>query len=257
MYFMLYTAQAPYFMGYKWFRKYTWWHGYKLPMIWKYIEYQHLNMGVKHFFNDHIKLDMFLIENERLEMYLIHNVAQEHFPRKFIAYFDHPRSYWRRRCHFVFYREQPYVREFLIRASVIYPDQLLSMVLNPSARHFGKGMEHYTYTRKWIHYTWQVFNKSRPWGFSKFYGFWVGNFFTEIFTFRALHYRYEFFTDSMKLLWPFIGTAENLRRHVFYVIVYLFVHTIVYWFSIFFVYKKDRFQLLRVFFFNGKFTVLI
>lgn len=247
MYFMLYTAQAPYFMGYKWFRKYTWWHGYKLPMIWKYIEYQHLNMGVKHFFNDHIKLDMFLIENERLEMYLIHNVAQEHFPRKFIAYFDHPRSYWRRRCHFVFYREQPYVREFLIRASVIYPDQLLSMVLNPSARHFGKGMEHYTYTRKWIHYTWQVFNKSRPWGFSKFYGFWVGNFFTEIFTFRALHYRYEFFTDSMKLLWPFIGTAENLRRHVFYVIVYLFVHTIVYWFSIFFVYKKDRFQLLRVF----------
>lgn len=223
-----------YFLPRKWLKYYQFW----TPMCYKFFQYSYINELVKHFYVDHLQYDVFRIEFPKLESALIFDHSHLQFPRRLV--YDFERKRWYGLSSMVFYRSRPYVLEYLPYQLYLYKNGTLVPILNPHNKYFSGG-EIPVYARKWVSYTYMIYNEERQRPFIV-YGYWTSNFFTEIFLFRVLHYKYEFLRDSIGFMETIIGTVDNIK-FILYIILncYLFYY-LLFWFSIFFAifYSKEK-----------------
>lgn len=226
-----------YFLPRKWMKYYVWWR--TIPMCYKFFQYGYFNELVKHFYVNHSQVNILRVEFPKLDCSLIFNHVHEQFPRSVDWAFSQKRHIWRR-AGFVFYKEQPYLREFLSQQLKWYKDGVLLYILNPDGKYFSSGIV-MTYARKWVYYTYMIYNNDRPRPFIV-YGYWTSEFFTEIFSFRVLNYRYEIFRDSVVFVESVIGTTENLRIYLYNFLRIYLIYRFLIWINIFFalIYSKEK-----------------
>lgn len=216
------------------------WFDSSIPLYYFTSQWVFLNESVKNFFVDHTEYYVLSSEYQALDSLLIYNHANQQFDPKIIWMFENLRPFREMFPRFAWYRVRPCTKEFLYSNLILYKEGLGLSILNPDSRYFTSGNV-MTYSKKWIQYTYMVFNEKR---FRPFvvYGFWTSDFFTSTFSLRCLSFRYEFFRDYMYIFRPIIGTTENFRWHLFFFFdiylfsVFLFFFSIV--FSIF--YSKEK-----------------
>jgi len=224
-----------YFLPRKWLKIYV--LKRTIPMCNVFNQYGYINELVKHFYVNHAQTGMFRIEFPKMECALIFDHVNLQFPRKINWLLDHKRWHGMR---FTFYKARPHRLELLPFELRWFKDGVLLSILNPDSRHFTGGSI-ITYARKWVYYTYMIYNGDRKLPFIVF-GYWTSNFFTEIFSFRVLHYRYEVFGDSIGFVEDLIGTTENMKFYLYGILKISLFYQFLFWFSIFFAlgYSKEK-----------------
>lgn len=228
------------FLPKKWMKLYSRWR--EITMSYKFFQYSYLNELIGNFYVDHEQIRLFKSEYPKYDCALIYNHSNKQFNRKLIWLFENRRN-WRWKG-FVFFRPRPVYFEFLLWNIRFYKGVVNFITLNPRCYYLTSGNV-ITYAKKWIYWTYHVYNidRSRPF---VVYGFWTENFFTETFKYRVISYRFEFFRDSIYLLEFLVGSSEIIKMYIYFFYKTYLYYVVLFWISIIFSLFYSREKLLKL-----------